>query len=220
MKIILATVAILITGLASAQIGISAGGSILKAFGKPRPYAGFHLSVEVPRDDATSVYGRLTQHLKQVNEQPTLVPLIAKELTTIPYSLSIDGYGSMNYTILEGGTRYYLGNGYDFGWSAYGGTNFMVVFNTVKMNLDGYDQVLYEPVGYDQRKGSIISFGGGLGGGVKYTIPSTGTFYFDTGVTYILTGFSSNQLASDQANLSFSQLFFNFNLGFRKDLFW
>ena len=220
MKIRLVALSILITGFVSGQVGISAGTSVLSAFGKPRPYGGFHISVEVPRDDATSVYGRITQHFKQVNEQPSAVSLIANELTTIPYSYTIDGFGLMNYTILEGGTRYYMGNGYDFGWSAYGGTNFMVVFNSVKMNLDDYDQVAYEPVGNYERKGSILSFGGGISGGVKYTIPSAGTFYFDTGITYILTGFPSNQLASDQAVIAFSQLFFNFNLGFRKDIFW
>jgi hypothetical protein len=220
MKIIAVIMALMLSGAVSAQLGISAGGSLLKGFGQPKPWGGLHFGIEVPRDDAISIYGRITHHFKQNSQDSTLVPIIAYDLATIPYSKNINAISSMNYTMIEGGTRYYIGNGYDFGWAAYGGTNIMLVFNSVKMQYDGYDQVLYDlPEGYE-RKGSIVSLGFGLGGGVKYSVAGLGTIYFDTGLSYLLAGLPSNQLASDQGSQQYSPLFFNFNLGFRKDLLW
>lgn len=220
MKIIALIATLMLSGAVSAQLGITAGGSLLKGFGQPTPWGGLHIGVEVPRDDAVSIYGRVTHHFKQKSKDSSLVPVIANELTTIPYSYNINGISSMNYTMIEGGTRYYLGNGYDFGWAAYGGTNIMLVFNTIKMEYEGYDEVAYTISGGAERKGSIVSLGFGLGGGVKYSMPAIGTFYFDTGLSYLIAGLSSNQLASDQSSFFYSPLFFNFNLGFRKDILW
>lgn len=212
--------ALCLTGAVSAQVGISAGGSLLKGFGQPKPWGGFHIGVELPRDDQISIYGRISHHFKQTSEDTVLIPLYAYDVTTEPYIKNIGGVSTFNYTIIEGGTRYYLGNGYDFGWAAYGGTNFMLAFNTVKMEFEEYDEALYElPEDYG-RKGSIVSLGVGLSAGVKYSIAGVGTPYFDMGLSYLILALPSNDLASQEGGAYFSQLLFNFNIGFRKDLLW
>jgi hypothetical protein len=210
--------ALFLAGSVSAQVGITAGGSVLKSFGVPKPWGGLHFGFEVPRDDQVSIYGRVTHHFKQNSADSIFTTAIAKDVTTSPYTMSVSGVSSMNHTILEGGTRYYIGNGYDYGWAAYGGSNLMLIFNTVKNDFQDYDQVLYTLGDDMERKGSIVSFGFGLGGGVKYTITGVGTMYFDTNLNYIVVGLPSNNTAASTD--LWRQLIFNFNLGFRKDILW
>ncbi|MBL4862513.1 MAG: hypothetical protein JKY09_05800 [Crocinitomicaceae bacterium] len=222
MKNSILVVALLVSGGLFAQVGINAGGSLLKGFGQPKPWGGIHIGVEIPRDDAISIFGRVTHHLKQNNKDSLFTSAVARDITTTPYTIPVSGISSMNYTILEGGTRYYLGNGYDYGWAAYGGTNLMLIFNGVKTKYSPYDEALYELQDGADRKGAIVSFAFGIGGGVKYTMTGVGTIYFDTNISYIVFGTASNAMASQQFAESglFSQLLFNFNLGFRKDLLW
>jgi len=220
MKIFTLIMALCFSGAVSAQVGISAGGSMLKGFGQRTPWGGFHVGVEIPRDDAISIYGKVTHHFKQRSSDSSIIQLIAYDQMTVPYVKNLGALPSMNYTILEGGTRYYLGNGYDFGWAGYGGTNVLVAFNSVKMEFGPYDQVLYELPEEYRGKGSIVSLGVGLAGGVKYSITGTGTFYFDAGLSYMLLSLASNSLAQIGGVDKFSQLIFNFNLGFRRDIMW
>lgn len=219
MKLITVIFALCLTGTVSAQAGISVGASMLNGFGRPTPYGGFHLGVEVPRDDAVSIYARLTHHFKH-KTAGTDIQLYAIELTTLPFLANVGTTSSFNYTMLEGGTRYYIGNGYDFGWAGYGGTNIMLAFNSVKTDVDEYNETLYESADDYRGKGSIVNLGVGLSGGVKYTIAGVGTPYFDIGVSYIIMAMASNTIANDGALVHASPLLFNFSLGFRKDLIW
>lgn len=220
MKKLLVILVLAMAGNSFAQIGVSAGGSMLKGFGKPRPWGGIHFGIEVPRDDAISIYGRVTQHFKQENQDSISTTVIARDFNTSPYTKLVSGISSMNYTVIEGGTRYYLGDGYDFGWAAYGGSNFSLIFNTVKTNYQDFDETLYEFQDGSSRKGSIFSLAFGLGGGAKYSLEEVGTFYFDLGLSYILLFQPSNAMAQAQFNSNglYSPLLFNFNLGFRRDL--
>ena len=58
MKNLLAILAIMVTLVGGAQVSVMGGMNMLKSFSPDRPYGGFHLGVEVPRDDAISIYGR------------------------------------------------------------------------------------------------------------------------------------------------------------------
>lgn len=211
-----------VLGNVNAQVGIGAGGSVLAGFSGQGAWGGLHLTVEIPRDDATSMYGRITHHFKKEAAEPILAEdfLVYIEPRDPTSGLPIEYIGatpSMNYTILEGGTRYYIGSGFDFGWAAYGGGNMMLVFNSVKIDYDPYDEGLYVVNEASRMDGTIFGFGFGLGGGVKYTNQPIGTFYFDLNMNYMLFA---------QANTDFiygdmySSLIFNFNLGFRKDILW
>jgi hypothetical protein len=64
--------------------------------------------------------------------------------------------------------------------------------------------------------GKIISIAMGIQGGMKYTIPATGTFYFDIGGQYSIFGQASNNNVSTSF---YSPLFFTFNVGYRRDLY-
>lgn len=216
MKNYLLIIAILIAGSVSAQVSFNAGSSTLKGFGTPKWFTGFHLGVEVPRDDAMSFYGRFTHHFSRAGDS-LLVSAVAKETTTTPYVTNVMSISGMNYSIFEGGTRYYLGDGFDFGWAGYGGTSFMLIYNKVNTSYADFDEVNYQIDQSTARDGAIISIGAGLLGGVKYTVPRVGTFYSDFSVSYLFLGQVSNQTMYTGL---YSSLFFGINIGYRRDLFW
>ena len=207
----------LIIGGLNAQVSFSAGGSMLKGFGTPKPWGGFHVGVEIPRDDAISLYGRFTHHFKQNAADSIGVFAVAKDFTTSPYSLNVSALPSMNYNIIEGGTRYYLGNGFDYGFAGYGGTNVALIFNKVKVGYSEFDESLYELDPNSRMEGSIFSLGFGLNGGVKYSNPPYGTFYLDCGMNYLI--FAQGSTSSVSGEL-YNQLLFNVNIGYRKDILW
>jgi len=208
--------ALLLSGSLNAQVSINGGGSMLVGFKTPGPWGGLHIGVEVPRDDAVSIYGRFTHHFRSRGDSLDAF-IIAKDPTTSPYILTVGSSPSMDYNILEGGTRYYLGNGFDYGFAAYGGSCIMVVFNSVKGKYDAYDESLYELDELSRYNGSIFSLGFGLGGGVKYSTGRFGTFYFDLNLAYMI--FAQGSSDSVYGDL-YNPLIFNFNLGYRKDILW
>lgn len=224
MKNILAFVAILISLAGTAQVSVMGGMNLLKSFSPDRPYGGFHLGVEIPRDDAISIYGRYTHNFSQagveaITPQDYAIYIEPRDPMSGAFGEYIGATPKMNYHIIEGGTRYYLGNGFDYGFAAYGGSNLMVIFNKVKLDYDPFDEVTYQ-ISDDYSyysDGSIFSLGFGLGGGVKYTMAPYGTFYFDANVNYLILGQPSNDRVYGGM---FRQLLFTFNLGYRKDFMW
>lgn len=203
----------------NAQVGLSGGLSMLKAFGVPKPYAGMHLGIEIPRDDQVSFYGRITAYLpnQELSDGSNYTYVTARDFSTVPYQKQVYYTSQMNYTSLEGGSRYYIGDGYDSGFGAYGGSNFSIVFNSVKRKYDEFDEVKYELPANELPKGAIFNVGVGLSGGVKHTFAGVGTVYFDINFSYLLLSQPSNTTA--QGTNSYSPLLFNFGLGFRKELY-
>jgi len=205
------------------QISIFGGTSLLKGFGVQKPFFGFLGGVELPNSNDVTFYGRVGYYFPQKEESILTSNVTAIDQTTTPYNLQVNYVSKTNYFTIEGGTRRYLGNDYDNGFSVYGGTNAMLVLNTVKRDYEKYDvtgqyqwESKYEVAATEPNRGSIISLAVGLQGGMKYTLPATGTFFFDINGQYSIFGRASNATVS--TNL-YSSLFFNFNIGFRKDLY-
>ena len=209
----------LITTISFAQTGVAGGFSMLKAFGIQGVYPGLHLGVEIPRDAEVSYFARITYTLPNYTSDSLLGEAV--DPMTNP---SVDYKNvkvGMNYLNIEGGTRYYLGNGYDYGWSAYGGTLLMLSVNTVRLKPDeDFDPSKYQFKGASgeelPNRGTIVALSFGLNAGVKNHY-SFGMLYFDMSLAYSLFHIPSNELAQTRA--SFSPLLFGFNIGFRKDLY-
>ncbi len=217
MRNFLLIIVLLVSGTISAQVSFNAGGSVMKGFSSPW-YTGFHAGLEIPRDDALSFYGRVTHLFHQTAEDSISFNAQAIDFTTtFPSVLTVKGLPSMNYTIIEGGTRFYLGNGFDFGFAAYGGTNFMLALNKVKVNYDDFDETLYEIQPAERVDGGIFGIGAGLLGGVKYSVPRYGTFYFDAGISYLFLVQGTQQNVYGALH---SSLLFAMNLGYRYDIVW
>lgn len=216
-NLIVAMILIIGTNAALAQFGLSGGMSVLKGFGVQRPYIGMHFGGEIPRDDQISLFARLSLYARQQEPSQGATIVTATDFTTIPYSQTIGYSSTFNYTIIEGGTRYYIGNGYDSGFGAYGGSTVMLAVNTVKRKYDDYDQAKYELPASELSKGSIFNLGFGLGGGVKNTFAGIGTLYLDLNLAYMILSTASNSTAQNTS--LYAPLLFSFNLGFRKEFY-
>lgn len=204
-------------GQANAQISVNAGGNVLLGTVRDAgPWGGFHIGAELPTDDQTSYYLRFTHHFKNYLSGTDSVFISPKDPNdfNFPY---IEKSTSMTYNLVEGGIRYYLGNGFDFGWAVYGGTNIMIIIATEKDNFEEFDEAVYTLDEGWRGDGSIYGLGAGLGGGIKYTQPRLGTFYLDMNLNYLLLGQATSPPPS---GVLFSPLIFNFNLGFRYDIIW
>lgn len=218
MKKLVFILVMLISGISFSQVGISAGASMLAPVKLGvHPYGGFHIGVEIPRDDQLSLYGRFTHHFKQHSDFTGSIYVTPIDPIANPIYPNVSYTPSMNYNMIEGGMRYYLGDGFDYGWAAYGGTNLMLIINRVKANYEAFDEAKYQLDINSRVDGTIFNLGAGLGGGVKYSDARLGTFYFDLNLNYVIFAYPSS--ANVNSSL-YSPLIFNFNLGYRRDIIW
>ena len=221
---LVASLLLFLPQVVSAQISFDAGTGVLKGFGAPKSFGNLHLGIEVPRSTDQSVYGRFSYFFPVTESTMQSTVVTGNSMNVNPYNLTVNYGRSTNYMLFEGGTRRYIGNDYDYGFSAYSGTNFMVIVNKVKNNYSKYDasglyswENDYSLSPNEEREGTVLSIALGLQAGVKYTFPAVGTVYADLSGQYILFGQASNQTAYNSGLLS--NLFFIFNVGFRKDLY-
>ena len=222
-KLVLIFIILASTKYGISQVSLNAGTGFLKGFRTNKPFYGFSAGVELPRSNDVTFYGRIGYYFPQHEQTVYTSNVTAINMTTSPYNLQVNYQSKTNYTTIEGGTRYYLGNDYDNGFSLYGGGNFMLYFNSVKRDYEKMDATgtydwenKYQLSTDEPSKGKIISLAFGLQGGMKYTIPATGTFYFDVGGHYSIFGQASNNNISTTL---YSPIFFTFNIGYRKDLY-
>lgn len=199
------------------QFSLNAGTGFMKGFSKPDYFYGLHVGGELPRSNELTMYARLGYYFPKNENDSSSTFLTANDFNTVPYQVLTNYVASLSHLTIEGGTRYYLGNGYDNGFSGYGGNCFMIMNSSVKRNYDYYDKTKYSLPNGEESKGSILSILLGLQGGVKYTEPAVGTFYLDVTGAYALLALPNNTTA--QSTNLYSPLIFNFSVGFRKDFY-
>ena len=120
--------------------------------------------------------------------------------------------------MIEGGTRSYIGNGFDNGFSGYGGGKTMLMINNIGYRVAKYNESSYTLDETSLGKGTILSICLGLQGGLKYTMPTFGTFYIDASLHYIL--FASPSNTNIQTSYFPNQrILFVTAIGFRKDFY-
>ncbi|MCE3294462.1 MAG: hypothetical protein K0R65_176 [Crocinitomicaceae bacterium] len=197
------------------QFSVSAGPSLLKPFGIPAAYPGFHISGEFNDDDANTLYARFSFTPYKKGDQDSAV-ILAYDMNTSPFVAQVGSREKYNYTVLEFGKRYYFGDGYESGFGFYGGSNLNIVFNKVRYELDDYNKSLYYTENDVEQTGSIVGFALGLNGGIKNSF-YFGTIYLDAGINYSLLAIKSQNLQTVPTN--YSNLFFALNIGIRKDFY-
>lgn len=221
MKLIVAIALLFFSHSVFSQTGISVGGSILNGFGTQKRLPALNLGIEIPRDNESSLYIRTTFSTRSTTTEQVTFQAIDNQTFPVIQNGKCDF--KTGYFNLEGGTRYYFGEGYDSGLALYGGT--MLMLNTtgvVRREAEGVDETKYEFVNsigesYD-KKGRILSFNIGLNVGVKKHV-GVGMFFFDITGAYSIFALTSNSLAADYGKELFSPLMFSFNFGFRRDLY-
>jgi hypothetical protein len=208
-----------------AQYSVSAGTSMIKAFGVQGVYPGFHIGLELSKDEQSTLYGRIGIYPGKKNEaQDGIAYTISKDGSANPYSYPLTAMEKYNYTIIELGKRFYFGNGFDNGFGFYGGSNLNFVFNKVQFtDIQKYDAAIYDLYVGDQLVkdesrafGSIFGLSFGLNAGIKNSF-YFGTLYLDGGISYPILAQPSNIIASYTS--MYKPLIFSVSLGFRKDFY-
>lgn len=219
MKTIFFTLFVLNITFIFSQTGISIGPSVIKGFGINATHIGLHVGAEIPRDDEASYMFRLTAS-PYIYKSGSPLFAYSTDTNNIAFT-EVERKIGFNYLTIEGGTRYYIGSGFDYGFSAYGGSMFALMFNGIKAKYGDYDRskfMLPDGIDASAEKGSILSINLGLSGGIKYS-STFGVFYSDISLIYAIFNTASNQFAADNYLSNYANLNFVFTLGFRKDLY-
>ncbi|MFM7643919.1 MAG: hypothetical protein ACKO5N_03915 [Sphingomonadales bacterium] len=223
-------IAIFIQSSALAQFSYGGGLSTTKFFNSQSIQnqnllmPGLHAHIEIPRSGDVTLYGRVAYLFPKANYDTLTSYVTAINQNTNPYILAVNSRYKTSYVSLEGGNRYYIGNDYDNGFSGYGGSGIVVTFGTVRKAYEPTDvsgqiewQQAYQTDPADATEGKLFALGGYLQGGLKYTIPALGTIYSDVTLNYLLLANGNNNTAL--ATEYISPLYFNFSLGFKKDIY-
>lgn len=216
---------LLVTFLASnlfSQLSLNGGLGTLNGFGVKKTFFGLNLGLEYPKSNQTTIFGRIAYYIPRNEDDSTQAYASAISTTTFPLTLQRNYIVSTGYLTIEGGTRYYLLNGYDNGFSVYGGSTILLCVNNIKKKFADWNHLYNESdyENYGDSKGTILNLGVGLQGGLKYTFPSIGTFFCDLSGNYLIIRQASNGVVNESTNYPFnSAMLFTFNLGFRKDFY-
>lgn len=185
---------------------------------------GLHAHVEIPRSGDVTLYGRVSYMFPKANYDTLTSYVTAINPNANPYILAVNSRFKTSYFTLEGGNRYYIGNDYDNGFAGYGGSGIIIGLGKVHKAYDPKDvsgqyswEQTHQPDPSEISEGRLFTLGGYLQGGVKYTIPAIGTIYTDVTLNYLLLANANNNTAASTDYLS--PLFFNFAVGFKKDLY-
>lgn len=200
-----------------AQFSINAGTSLFNNFGIGTNFYGFDFGAEYSDSDDQSYWGRISIYPGKNNMNVDSV-----YLTNVDPNQNFKNLGytiRTSYTQISGGSRYYIGDGYEYGFAAFGGYKFSVIVGTAKFEYDEYDKQKYILPDNAPFRSQILFLGIGLNGGVKYSFGTAGTVYLDFSADYGLINSRSNDgiLYSDYLR---TNVFFGINLGYRKDLNW
>ena len=212
-----------VTFLASnlfSQLSLNGGLGTLNGFGVKKTFVGLNLGLEYPRSNQATLYGRISYYIPR-NEDDSIQAFFY-EINNPSSSLQRNYTISTGYLTVEGGNRFYIINGYDNGFSFYGGSTVLLCVNNIKKKFADWDypnnEAEYQY--YGDSKGTILNLGVGLQGGLKYTFPSIGTFFCDFSGNYLVVRKASNDVIYESTNYPFeSALLFTFNLGIRKDFY-
>lgn len=225
MKRLLPLLVFVSTSLTSySQVSLSAGMGMLNGVGTQIKSMGFHLGLEIPRSSDLTLFVRLSGFLPKGDSASAFANMTANNVTTQPSTLTVPYKIKSNTFYIQGGTRSYMLNDYDNGFSLYGGSVMGIGMNKTWAEFSEYDysgqykwEGLYSLPNNNPTRGNLIYLDIGIQGGMKYTIPIKGTFYFDVTGAYTVLGVPSNTAA--QSSPTYSRLNFLMELGYRRDLY-
>lgn len=183
----------LITQKSKAQLSISGGTNLLNSFGVSKTFYGLHIGAELPQNSLVTFYGRLNYFFPRAEMDSSSAVAVGKDFTVNPYQINVKYLNTTSFISVEGGTRSYVGNGYDNGFSGYGGGKTSLLISRIGAKVNDYNTGLYTIDDETLGKGSILGICLGLQGGIKYTFPGFGSLYLDGSIDYLLFAQPSNQ---------------------------
>lgn len=221
MKSLFVVMISLLTFPSFSQFSVGGGYTTLFQFGNNKPFVGLHAIGELPQNDEVSFYARMAYTFPQSSLRDSNTVATANDINENPYYVFVDQFEKYNYFTLDGGTRYYFINGFDEGFSLYGGSNIGLSISTVRFKYSDYDeskyQIDHQTYPAPDQKGTILGLMAGVSGGAKYTFAGRGTIYLDVNPSLMLFAMPSNNVAAMTSR--YRQLIFNIGIGYRKEFY-
>ncbi|MCF8444043.1 MAG: hypothetical protein K9G29_03480 [Crocinitomicaceae bacterium] len=218
MKLLIFFIGLFFVTSLNAQLSLSGGPSLLNPFGVKKSFYGLHIGGELPQNNQVTFFGRASYFFPRNEEDSLIAVAVGKDFNVSPYQVSVNYMNRTNYIMIEGGTRSYIGNGFDNGFSGYGGGKTMLMINNVGSKTARYNEAIYTLDENSLGKGTILSICLGLQGGLKYTLPTWGTIYADASLDYILFASPSNTNVQT-SYFPNNRILFVTTIGFRKDFY-
>ena len=201
-----------------AQISLSGGTNMLNAFGVKKAFYGVHIGGELPQNNMVTFYGRLNYFFPRAEMDSSNAVAVGKDFTINPYQINVKYLNTTSFISVEGGTRSYIGNGFDNGFSGYGGGKTSLLISRIGARVNDYNTGMYALDETTLGKGSILGICLGLQGGIKYTFPGVGSIYIDGSIDYLLFAQPSNQNIYT-SYYPIQRILFITTVGFRKDFY-
>lgn len=202
----------------NAQMSLSGGANLLNAFGVKKTFYGLHIGGELPQNNMVTFYGRLNYFFPQAETDSSNAVAVGKDFTITPYQVNVKYLNTTSFISVEGGTRSYIGNGFDNGFSGYGGGKTSLLISRISAKVNDYNTGMYTLDETTLGKGSILGICLGLQGGIKYTFPGIGSIYLDGSIDYLLFATPSNQNIYT-SYYPLQRILFITTIGFRKDFY-
>ena len=200
------------------QISLSGGANMMNAFGVKKSFYGLHIGGELPQNNMVTFYGRLNYFFPRAEVDSSDAVAIANDFTTSPYQINVKYLNTTSFISIEGGTRAYIGNGFDNGFSGYGGGKTSLLISRIGARVNDYNTGKYTIDETNLGKGSILGICLGVQGGIKYTFPGVGSIYLDGSLDYLLFAQSSNDNIYS-TYYPVQRILFITTIGFRKDFY-
>ena len=202
----------------NAQMSLSGGANLLNSFGVKKTFYGLHIGGELPQNNMVTFYGRLNYFFPQAEMDSSNAVAVGKDFTVNPYQINVKYLNTTSFISVEGGTRSYIGNGFDNGFSGYGGGKTSLLISRIGAKVNDYNTGMYTLDETTLGRGSILGICLGLQGGIKYTFPGVGSIYLDGSIDYLLFATpSNNNIYTSYYPLQ--RILFITTVGFRKDFY-
>lgn len=196
----------------SQKYGIGGSFDVMNSIGSKKYQPGVSFFMDIPKTKTIALYGKLGYYFP-CSVTDTNAYVVAKDPMTIPYQRSAENKTVINTFSLHLGTKYFVGNTYNFGFSGVFNTHFRILVSPVKSGITGYDASKYEPSPSQtstSAKYTSIYLAAGGGAGVKYSQP-WGTLFAGINADFLLLYLKPSPIAS--------HIIVGFEVGYRRDIY-
>jgi hypothetical protein len=195
------------------KYGIGGSFDLLNPVMSKKFLPGVAVFFDVPRTKAVALYGKVAYYFPTSIKDSSSAYVIAIDPMTNPYQQSAITKTVISTFSIQGGSKYFVGNDYNVGFSGQFDTHVKLLISPYKSLLTGYDASMYHPDPQQQitsGKGVSFTLYAGASAGIKYSQP-WGTVFASLGGDILLFYYRYTPITS--------KFLVNFEIGYRRDLY-
>lgn len=210
-----------LTGVGFSQYSIGGGISSFHGLNLPINRYGINVFAEIPRSNENTL---LVRAVYLFPNKDIRTEAVSGKPGVTPSMVDADLVAKTSYFAIDGGTRHYILDDYDVGFSLFGGGHIKGILASYRasyrlpnnLDIDDYETSSYPPQplnSFQPQYSLLFAFGGTVG--AKYQLPVRGALTFDFGLEIITRLVDPYLILGNDI----SQLSFSFNLAYRYDYY-